>query len=66
MKAAASQDEVNRFLDQLRESGAINMFGAYPHVTEAFGLRKATAREMTAEWMRTFSERHEQHEAAAQ
>ena len=53
---AVTQDVVNRFLDQLRKSGKINMFGAYSYVTEMFGLDKATARRMTAEWMRTFAE----------
>ncbi len=31
------QEKVNVFLDKLRESGAINMFGAAPYVSDTFG-----------------------------
>ena len=44
-----------RFLDSLRESGAINMWGAAPVLAEAFGLTKPQAREVTAAWMKTFN-----------
>jgi hypothetical protein len=44
-----------QFLDQLQASGAVNLFGASPQVAEAFGLPKAEAREIIAEWMRTFN-----------
>ena len=43
-----------QFIDQLRASGAVKLFGASPHLAEAFGLPKAEARAITAEWMRTF------------
>jgi hypothetical protein len=42
-----------QFLDQLWARG-INIFGASPQVAEAFGLPKADAREIIAEWMQTF------------
>ena len=45
------------FLDELRESGAVNMFGAAPYLAEMFGLSKRDAREVLGQWMRTFSER---------
>jgi len=53
-----SQDEVNEFLDELRESGVTNMFGATPYITEEFGVGVNTARGMLQVWMNTFTERH--------
>ena len=52
------QEEVNVFLNNLRESGAINMFGAAPYVVEAFGVSKHEARDLVKNWMKTFAERH--------
>ena len=49
---------VFEFLDDLRESGATNMFGAAPYVQEEFGFDKRLARSFVIEWMETFSERH--------
>jgi hypothetical protein len=54
------QEEVNLFLDDLRESGAINMFGAAPYVSDAFGVSKYEARDLVKNWMQTFAERHPQ------
>jgi len=44
------------FLDSLRESGQINMFGAAPYLAEAFGLSKSEAREVLRQWMQSFNE----------
>jgi hypothetical protein len=52
------QEQVNVFLDDLRESGAINMFGAAPYVADAFGVSKYEARDLVIKWMETFGERH--------
>ena len=52
------QEKVNVFLDKLRESGAINMFGAAPYVSDAFGVTKYEARDLVKNWMQTFEERH--------
>lgn len=46
------------YLDRLRESGTVNMFGAAPHLELAFGLSRSDARIVLGEWMRTFAERH--------
>ena len=54
------QEKVNLFLDKLRESGSINMFGAAPYVSEAFGVSKYEARDLVKNWMKTFEERHPQ------
>jgi hypothetical protein len=52
------QEKVNVFLDKLRESGAINMFGAAPYVSDTFGVTKYEARDLVKNWMQTFEERH--------
>lgn len=53
-----NKEEVFQFLDDLRTSGFVNMFGATPYVQGAFGVKKMEARELVMEWMRTFAERH--------
>lgn len=47
-------EEQKEYLDQLRESGVTNMFGASPYLMREFGLDKQEAREVLSEWMRTF------------
>ena len=44
------------FLVALRDSGATNMFGAAPYLQAEFGLDKREAREVLANWMRSFNE----------
>ncbi len=39
------------FLDDLRESGEINMFGAPRVLQEAFGISKYEARDIVTAWM---------------
>ena len=51
-------DEMLEYLDELRESGETNMFGAAPYVQEEFGLERDEARSVLFYWMHTFSERH--------
>ena len=45
------------YLDQLRESGITNMFGASPYLQEAFNLNRYEAKDVLLEWMQTFSAR---------
>jgi len=54
-----TQDKVNNFLDNLRESGKINMFGAAPYVAEMFDISKAQARQMLTSWMDSFEDKKE-------
>ena len=42
------------YLEQLRRSGITNMFGAAPYLAETFGINKNEAREILAEWMKTY------------
>ena len=51
-------DEHLEYLDDLRESGVTNMFGAGAYVEAAFGLDRRAARTILAYWMESFGERH--------
>jgi hypothetical protein len=52
-------DEHLVYLDELRESGETNMFGARPYLMEEFDeLSKTEAEVVLTYWMKTFSERH--------
>lgn len=39
------------FLDNLRESGQMNMFGAAPVIREVFGLTRRGSQIVLSEWM---------------
>jgi hypothetical protein len=61
MEACMSkQEQVNYFLDDLRDSGATNMFGAVPYIVEEFGFSRREAQQYLVNWMQTFAERHPQ------
>lgn len=47
--------EMFTFLDDLREGGSINMFGAPKVLQEAFGLTKAESFEVFTAWTEQFS-----------
>ena len=57
---AADQQKVFLYLDGLRESGKMNMFGATPVIEDVFGVNKSIARELLAKWMATYGERHKE------
>jgi hypothetical protein len=47
------------YLDQLRESGVTNMFGAVPFIMLQFpDLSEQQAKKVLIYWMKTFSDRH--------
>jgi hypothetical protein len=52
------KNDVFEYLDNLRESGDTNMFGAGPYVELMFGVPRREAKALVLEWMKTFSERH--------
>ncbi len=52
-------DEHLEFLDELRESGATNMFGARPYILDEFpDLASEEAVQVLTYWMATFNDRH--------
>jgi hypothetical protein len=48
-------NEYFEFLDTLRESGEINMFGAPSVLQEMFDLTKWEARDIVSAWMKQYS-----------
>lgn len=52
------EDEHLVYLDELRESGETNMYGARPYLMEGFDLNKTDARVVLSYWMASFGERH--------
>ena len=42
------------YLENLRRSGVVNMFGATTYLMREFGLDKHKAREILADWMRNY------------
>ena len=56
-----TQDDVNKFLDILRESGVTNMYGAGAYIQQRFtNVTENDAQQFLVKWMETFSERHAQ------
>ena len=44
------------YLDGLRESGIVNMFGAGAYIVSAYGVSQSRAQEVLVLWMKTFSD----------
>lgn len=54
-KEGLMTNEHKIFLDDLRESGVTNMFGAAPYLQEEFGLERRDAKDILMEWMKSFN-----------
>ena len=52
------EEEYFEYLDELRESGVVNMYGAGPYLTDEFNIPPNHAIKVLRRWMDTFSERH--------
>jgi hypothetical protein len=48
-------EEYYSYLDELRDSGVTNMFGAGQYLMEAFNLSKIEARMVLMAWMEQFN-----------
>lgn len=57
-RVAELKEQMFVYLDELRESGVTNMYGARPYLQQEFDLDKKVAGEILSEWMRTFGTRH--------
>ena len=53
-----SLQELLVYLDELRESGVTNMYGAGTYLRDDYGLTRRLASDVLGYWMRTFSIRH--------
>lgn len=42
------------YLEELRQSGVTNMFGAVPYLMERFGLERSEAKQILSNWMETY------------
>ena len=51
-------DEHLTYLDELRESGVTNMFGAGEYVEDEFGVTRNVGNKILSYWMESFDERH--------
>ena len=43
------------YLEELRKSGATNMYGAAPWLQAAFGLKHAEAVKILVDWMKNYN-----------
>lgn len=50
----AEVTEFFEYLDELRLSGETNMMGAGPYLVNHFGLSREKAREILAQWLKSF------------
>ncbi len=48
-------DEYRDFLNELRDSGETNMFGAAPYLVEHFDLEPRDAKKVLMAWMASFN-----------
>lgn len=44
------------YLENLRKSGVVNMYGAGPYLQKAFDLTKDEAKEILLDWMDNYKE----------
>ena len=56
------ENEVFLYLDELRQSGETNMFGAAPYLVERFEMSKEEARDMLSLWMKSYNKNDEYEE----
>jgi len=50
--SAYGYHQVFTYLDELRDSGVTNMFGAGPYLEQEFGVSRRVSHEMLEDWMR--------------
>lgn len=55
-KTTKQEKEIMEYLNDLRDSGATNMFGATPYIVDEFGIDKQEARKILTLWMDNFNE----------
>ena len=46
------------YLDDLRESGIINMVSARPYIADTFGLDLKVSRDILSYWMESFGDKN--------
>lgn len=43
------------YLENLRRSGIVNMFGAVPYIQREFGIERSEASKILADWMNNYN-----------
>ena len=43
-----------KYLNSLRESGEVNMFGARPYLMREFNIKQSEASDLLSDWMKSF------------
>ena len=56
IKITEQEHEMFDFLNDLRESGVTNMFGASPYLVDRFDIDKREAMKVLSKWMDNFNE----------
>ena len=47
------REKMFEFLEELRESGIVNMFGSFPYLAEEFDIENEDAKDIFMEWILT-------------
>ena len=55
-KATSQEIEAFEFLNELRDSGVTNMFGATPYIERELGHGRAESMKLLALWMKVYNE----------
>ena len=55
-KLTEIEAKVFNFLNDLRDSGKVNMFGARPYIIKTFGTGEKKSNEILILWMKNFEE----------
>lgn len=55
-KLTEIEAKVFNFLNDLRDSGKVNMFGARPYIIKTFGTGEKKSSEILILWMKNFEE----------
>lgn len=53
-----NKEEIFNYLDKVRESGEINMFGVVAVLQQEFNISQVLATRILTEWMNTYGSRH--------
>tara|TARA_R110000824_G_scaffold65022_1_gene169696 strand:- start:12591 stop:12818 length:228 start_codon:yes stop_codon:yes gene_type:complete len=50
------KEDVFNYLDDLKESGETNMFGATPYIMETFEINKSMSKQFLTDWMESYKD----------
>tara|TARA_R100001230_G_C5560463_1_gene85217 strand:+ start:205 stop:411 length:207 start_codon:yes stop_codon:yes gene_type:complete len=56
VKYTEEELEMFEWLEMLRQSGVVNMFGASPYLADAFDLDEREARDVLLKWMDNYED----------